>query len=745
MNKGKKLASDMKFYLDYSKYDKVNQRAETWEDSVTRVMDMHRNNPKFATAFQNERFTHLFEKAEQAYKDKKFLGSQRALQFGGEPIMKHNAKLYNCTGSYADRPRFFQEALYLLLCGCGVGFSVQKHHIDKLPDIAPRTKGTKTIIVEDSIEGWSDALGALMSSFFVGKVPFPEYRGYIVHFDYSLIRPKGAEISGGFKAPGPEGLRASMLKVEELINKALREGSRLKPIHAYDIIMHASDAVLSGGVRRSATICLFSLEDEEMMQAKTGNWRYENKQRERSNNSVVMVRDEITKEDFERILESTKQFGEPGFVFVDHRDVCFNPCVEISFWCYNDKGESGWQGCNLTEGNGDYCTSPEKFYEVCEVSAVLGTIQATYTEFGYLGKVSEEIFEREALLGCSFTGWMNNPKVMLNEEVMRKGAQIVKEINVEMAQILGINPAARATCVKPSGNSSVILGTASGCHAEKFEQGFRVIQMNKFSEIAKYLATNYPQIIEEGVYSRDETDYAVFCPVVNRSSSILNKDLMGVDFLEVVKKIQNAWVDEGTTVERCVKPFLRHNVSNTVTVADWEPIGDYLYENRMHFTAVSFMNDFGDKDWNQAPFTTVLKPEEIFEKYGEASFFASGLIIDGLHSFEGDFWKACDCVLDKEKAIKIDGTRIAVLVKKDWLRRAKQFAKRFFRGNLKEMTYCLKDIHLYHKWVKINREVMKDDIDFSKLDLKPEYIDVDTTGAVACAGGQCELPDYLLQ
>jgi len=357
---GKQLASDIKFYLDYSKWKDAEERYETWEESVDRVMDMHRNNPKFAEAFKDKWFQERFDSATESYKSKLILGSQRALQFGGAPMMKHQMRMFNCLGGYMDRVEAFQECMYLLLCGCGVGFSVQKHHIAQLPNIKKRTKGTKTFVIPDSIEGWSDALGILMSSYFEEDASFPEYAGYIIKFDYSLIRPKGAKITGGFKAPGPDGLKASLEKIEALIEKTLNEGNeRLKSIVIYDIVMHASDAVLSGGVRRSATICLFSPDDDDMMTAKTGNWFSENPQRARSNNSVVLLRNETTFEQFQAIIEKVKQYGEPGFYFTDNLDAATNPCVEIGFYPKTKVGKSGWQGCNLVEGNGSKCNTKE--------------------------------------------------------------------------------------------------------------------------------------------------------------------------------------------------------------------------------------------------------------------------------------------------------------------------------------------------------------------------------------------------
>ena len=365
--------SETKFYEGYSRWDDTKERYESWDDSVSRVMEMHRD---FYEEKMSPELALLIDEAEASYKLKYALGAQRALQFGGDQLLKHMMRMYNCTSTYADRPRFFSELFYVLLCGAGAGFSVQKHHADKMPDIAERKKQAKGWVVEDSIEGWADALGALMSSYFVGGGQFPEMEGRKVYFDLTHVRPKGAMINGGFKAPGPEPLRRALDKIEHLIQSQVLNGAtRLKPIHIYDIAMHGSDAVLAGGVRRSATICLFSVDDEEMISAKTGNWFVDNPQRGRSNNSAVIVRDEIKREDFRDIMQSIKEFGEPGFFFVDDKDITTNPCVEIGMFPQID-GESGWQGCNLTEINGSKCTSKEEFFKACRTGAIMGTLQA---------------------------------------------------------------------------------------------------------------------------------------------------------------------------------------------------------------------------------------------------------------------------------------------------------------------------------------------------------------------------------
>jgi len=327
-NIGKKMLSESKFYMGYSRWKEEEGQYETWDESVERVMDMHRE--KFKDVMSPE-LEEAMQFAEQMYKEKRVLGAQRALQFGGPQIFKHEARMFNCVSSYVDRPEFFQECMYLLLCGCGVGFSVQKHHIAKLPKIKKRyEKKSKVFTIPDTIEGWADAFGVLLSSYLEDNAPFPEYQGCQVHFDFSKVRPKGSYISGGFVAPGPDGLRNSLVKCEELYENEVKDSKEpvnIRPIVAYDSVMHMADAVLSGGVRRSATICLFSKDDEEMLNAKTGDWFVSNAQRGRSNNSVMLKRDEVTREEWAHIMKSVKQAGEPGFIFTDSLEHTYNPCV----------------------------------------------------------------------------------------------------------------------------------------------------------------------------------------------------------------------------------------------------------------------------------------------------------------------------------------------------------------------------------------------------------------------------------
>jgi len=725
--------SQTKFYDSYSRYVDDENRYESWDESVDRVMSMHRGyyKDKISEALEKE-----FTKATVAYKEKRVLGAQRALQFGGDQLLKHQMKMYNCTSSYVDRASFFGEYFYILLCGAGAGFSVQHHHVNKLPAVQERKKQAKGYIVEDSIEGWASALDVLMSSYFVEGGTHPEFEGRRVFFDLTNIRPKGAKISGGFKAPGPDGLRQALDRIEYLIQGVVmgsKEPVQLRPIHVYDIAMHCADAVLSGGVRRSATICLFSPDDDEMMNAKTGNWFTDNPQRARSNNSAVIVRKETTKEQFMNIMDSIKQFGEPGFVFVESTEHTTNPCVEIGMFPQID-GQSGWQGCNLTEINGGQCVDEESFYKACEAAAILGTLQAGYTNFTFLPDTTKAIFDREALLGVSITGWMNNPDILFDSKILERGAEIVKETNKRIAELLGINAAARTTCVKPSGNASVLLGTASGIHAEHSERYIRNVQLNKDSEVAQVIAKNNPEMVEDSVWSANGTDWVVSFPITPKTGSILKDKLIGVKHLDLVKKAQNHWVNAGKNPELCADPTVSHNVSNTILVEDWDDVAEYVYSNRDHFAGISFLSTSGDKDFNQAPNTEVIDAEKMVEKYGVAAVLASGLVVDGLAAFD-DLWAACMTAQGYGEDISAENSKNTL--KKDWVRRFESFADKYLEGNKKKTEYCLKDAHLIHKWQKIERSYQQ--IDWISELSEKKFTDVDTLGAAACAGGACEI------
>jgi ribonucleoside-triphosphate reductase (thioredoxin) len=750
MQKGKKFLSDLKLHSDYFKWLEDKGRYETWEDACENIIDGHRK--KYVN--YKKTVEPYLESALESMKDQAVLASQRNLQYRHEQIMKHNTRMFNCTSGHIARNRVFQEIFYLALSGCGFGGGLSIPFVNNLSKIQKRTLGTKTYVIEDSIEGWANSLGVIMSSYFVDEQPFPEFAGYEVKFDYSQIREKGAFISGGFKAPGPEGLKQSLEKIEALIEKWLtNEGNKIRPILAFDIICHSADAVLSGGVRRSALNMIVDPNDTEMIHAKTGNWRNENPQRGRSNNSVLLLRSEVQKEQFNYLVQLNDGANDIGFVFANSWFDMFNPCFEIlkipvldtvdfskikyddvEEYVKNNKEKFGIQGCNLTEINAEKATTKDKFLKACKDASILGTLQAGYTSFPYLGETSRKIFEREALLGVSITGWMNNPK-LFNAELLEEGAQMVKDTNKEVAAVIGINQAARTTCVKPSGNASVVLGTASGIHPEHSEKYFRIMQLNKESNTAKWLVDNMGFLLEESVWSSTKSDYVVFVPVENPKVGLFKKDMKGIKHLELIKLVQQHWVNAGTNHELCAYQGVNHNTSCTVIIDDKDAIVDYIWEERDFFTAVSFMSDYGDKDFNQAPFTSVLNLEDIIEQYGKGSILASGLIIDGLHYFNQNLWLACDTLLDR--SITLTGTREQVLLKEYWLSRAKKFAKNYFKGDMKKMVYCLKDVHLFYKWETITRQFKE--VNFGEILDRPQYKDISDFAAQACSGGSCEI------
>ena len=719
------------FVSKYARWIEKENRRETWREAVDRVKNM------MHTHYAELSVTEDIDWAYDLMFKKKVLGSQRALQFGGEPILKRHAKIYNCTSSYCDRLRFFQECFWLLLCGSGTGFSVQKHHISKLPSLShtkkDKRKGVKYKI-EDSIEGWADSLGVLLSSYFnkPSESKFSEYKDQYIVFDYSNIREKGAQLSSGVgKAPGFEPLQNGLEKIRELLEACVeRKQKKLRPIDAYDIIMHSSDAVLSGGVRRSASLALFSADDEEMAKAKTGNWYVDNPQRARSNNSALLLKDDTSYEDFAELMESVKQFGEPGFIWSDSTEMTFNPCVEVGMWPVDEKtGKSGWQGCNLSTINCSSVVDEEDFYERCRAAAIIGTLQAGFTNLEYLGKITNSIFEREALLGVSLTGIMEKHDLVLTEKVLKKGAKIAVETNKELAKKININQAARVTCLKPEGTSSSMLGTSSGIHPHHAKRYIRHVQANILEPPYQYFKSYNPQACEKSAWSANDTDEVVKFPIEVPDGSKLKNQLPAVEMLGVVKDAQKNWVHSGKNRSLCTQDFLSHNVSNTVTVQpdEWEDVTKFIYNNRKFFAGISLIPQSGDKDYPQAPFTTVYTSREIVKEYGDAGLWCSGLIELGLNAFNNNLWAACDYMtLNQESDDDNDNKKLFAL-------KMHRFAKKYFNDDLKRLTYCMKDVYNWKIYCDLYSSFSK--VDYTQL-LETED---NTTGIeeISCAGGAC--------
>lgn len=413
-----------------------------------------------------------------------------------------------------------------------------------------------------------------------------------------------------------------------------------------------------------------------------------------------------------------------------------NTGVEIGMLPVTATGESGFQMCNLTEINGAKCTTVEKLLDACRAGAILGTLQAGYTNFTYLSKATQQIVAREALLGVSITGWMNSPDILFKPENMIAGAEVVKQVNKEIAEMIGINAAARTTCAKPSGNASVLLGTGSGIHGEHSARYFRHVQMSDTDSTISLLIDQNPAMVEDSVWSANGTDKVVAFPIITKPGSIFKSDLLGVKQLDYVKLAQQYWVETGTNLHLCTDPKLRHNISNTITVDDWDEVEQYIFDNRKWFAGISLMAAAGDKAFPQAPFTEVLTMEEITARYGDAALFASGLIVDGLDAFDNNLWNACNTAVDPDM-YPYQPNKRTLLLQKDWHRRANKFALNYFGGNVVEMTCCLKDVYNLHKWKNIEQQLKS--IDFASAMSKQIYTDVSTMGAQACSGGVCDI------
>jgi ribonucleoside-diphosphate reductase alpha chain len=566
----------------------------------------------------------LIRSAFAAVDAKEVLPSMRSLQFGGEAIEKNNARIYNCSFSYCDRVEFLREAFWLLLCGTGTGFSVQKHHVAKLPALAQQSgDDVRPFLIPDTIEGWADAMHHLLMAHIAGARTI---------FFFDLIREEGTPLkTSGGKAPGPEPLRLCLSACEKILLGAA--GRQLSTVESFDLVCHAAKAVLSGGIRRSACITLFSPDDDGMINAKTGQWFVENPQRSAANISALLLRSQATREQFQRIFEAQKEFGEPGFYFAESTEYGCNPCCEIGLHprvllteasvaklrAYGYAGEltlgdwlSGWQVCNLTTMAGSQAQTPERFFALCAHAAVIGTLQAAYTAFGYLGAVSQVITENEALLGVSICGVLDNPTVLLEPAVLETGARIVRETNAAVAAALGINPAARLTAVKPEGTSSLLLGSGSGIHPHHARRYFRRVQSNFHEPVFQHVAAANPGMVETSVYDPNgRTKVLTFCAEAP-AHALLKAEVSALKLLSIVALVQKHWVQEGRS-NQTFSPGLHHNVSNTVTVCadEWTDVANFIWDRREQFTGVALLQEFGDTAYAQAPLQAVTTPEDI--------------------------------------------------------------------------------------------------------------------------------------
>lgn len=567
-----KILSEITVYMKYSKYLPELNRRETWEELVTRNKQMH-----------IKRYPHLESEIESAYQfvyNKKVLPSMRSLQFGGKPIEISPNRIYNCAYLPIDDYRAFGESMFLLLGGTGVGYSVQKHHVEKLPEIyKPNPKKNRRYLIADSIEGWADAVKVLVKSYFTGGSSFT--------FDFSDIRHKGARlVTSGGKAPGPQPLKECLMKLQGILDSK-EDGDKLSSIEVHDMVCHIADAVLAGGIRRAALISLFSADDEEMIACKSGNWWENNPQRGRANNSATLMRHKLTREFFMDLWKRVELSGagEPGIYLTNDKDWGTNPCCEIAL--------RPFQFCNLCEVNASDITSQEDLMERVRAAAFIGTLQAGYTSFHYLRPIWQRTTEKDALIGVSMTGIGSG--VVLGYD-MKAAAKAVKEENARVAELIGINKSARTTTVKPAGTTSLALGTSSGIHAWHNDFYIRRIRVGKNEAIYSYLAINHPELIEDE-YFRPHDTAVISIPQKAPEGAIMRFE-SPFQLLDRIKKVHLEWVKPGHRSGNNT-----HNVSATVSLKDdeWDLAGEWMWENRDHYNGLSVL-PYNGGTYIQAPF-----------------------------------------------------------------------------------------------------------------------------------------------
>lgn len=681
--------ADLAPYISTSKYARHIEhleRRETWAESVDRMIRAHR-----AKYSEKQISDPELQDVQDAIVDGEILPSMRALQFLDEALIGRgqDQKVYNCCFSYVNRVEFFPESMMNLLCGSGVGASVQRQHVKQLPTIhKPKREHVESYVVPDSIEGWADAIGVCVRQYFVPGMPR-------VVFDFSEVRAKGSKISSGVgRAPGPDGLFKAIMKINGVFLSALEKGqTRLRTIDAYDVLMHLAEAVLSGGVRRSATICLFSADDEEMRDAKRGNWLDENPQRQFSNNSALILRSNPGP--YWNVTEAIKAFGDPGFYFVDDLEHGTNPCAEIGLYAWDDMGNPGWQFCNLASVNMAKVRDGDHFLKLCQLAARVATLQAGYTDFAYLGDVSERITRREALIGISMTGMCQRGDFAFDPNLLRLGADAVKMENERMARKLGINPAARTTCVKPEGTGTMAIGAlSSGAMALQSRRGIRNVIAKKTEHPAQHFAKHNPV----GARERNEDDLVLSFPY-ELEGGIVADDESVADQLDKIMLIKRAWVDAGRRENMQASPGLSNNVSNTVNIRsdeEWAEAFETIFEARDVFGGIALFPSVGDLNFEHAPFVSVYDIDELKAMYGD----------DVVHE------------------------AVSLLIEEPFVELTRDPNK---RSKVDEVALRLRD---WHRWNDLRMQWQS--VDYTTMQ-ETDDSQITLNQTVACAGGACTL------
>ena len=577
MNKSAEILSKITIFTKYARYRDHLGRRETFEEIVDRNKEMH------LRKFHNNK--EIIQDIERIYEDfvktKKILPSMRSLQFGGEPIEVSPNRIYNCCFMPVDDFRAFSEAMFLLLGGTGVGYSVQKKHIAKLPAVRKPLK-SRRFLITDSITGWADAIKALIRAYIEGLS--------LPNFDFRDIREKGAPlITSGGKAPGAQPLKDCLHNIKKILD-AKEDGGYLSTLEAHDIMCFIADAVLAGGIRRAACISLFDMDDEEMLTCKFGNWYELNPQRGRANNSAVIVRHKVKKRDFMKLWERMRASGcgEPGFYFTNNADWGTNPCCEIAL--------RPFQFCNLCEINMGDVVSQEDLNERAKAAAFVGTIQASYTDFHYLRDIWKTTTEKDALIGVSGTGIASGA---YKNYSLRDAAGIVMEENARVADIIGINHAARGTCVKPAGTSSMALGQSSGIHGWHSQYFIRRMRQGKNEALYMFLKKYHPELVEDD-FMKPQTDAVISIPIEAPKGAILRTE-SPIDLLERVKYFHDEWIEPGH-----VKGDNSHNVSATISIKDgeWDEVGKWMWNNKDSYNGLSVLPWDGGS-YVQAPFEEI--------------------------------------------------------------------------------------------------------------------------------------------
>jgi ribonucleoside-diphosphate reductase alpha chain len=577
MDLGLEALSKITVFSKYAKFIPSKNRRETWDEIVDRYEDMMTKKYPF--------LTEAIVETAKMIRDKKILPSMRALQFAGPAAEVNNARIYNCCYLPIDSLHSFSESMFLLLGGTGVGYSVQRHHVSELPDITKPGKA-RNYLIEDSIMGWADAIKVLMKAYLEG--------GFMPKFDFRAIREKGATlVTAGGKAPGPEPLKICLTHVQAVLDRK-QPGETLSSLECHDILCHIANSVLAGGIRRSAMISLFDHDDEEMITSKYGNWWETNEQRGRANNSAVLPRGKVSEETFMSLWKRVEASGsgEPGIYWSNNQDWGTNPCCEIALRPY--------QFCNLCEVNVSDVTDQEDLNARVAAAAFFGTLQAGFTNFHYLRPIWAKTTQKDALLGIGMTGIGSGEILKYNLEI---AADVAKSVNRMITEKTGTNEAARITCIKPSGTTSLVLGTASGIHAWHNDYYLRTMRFNKNEDIAIYLMENHPELCEDDVLRPTDT-VCVRIPVKAPEGSIFRTET-AFDTLERVKKFSTQWINNGH-----INGDNTHNVSATVSIKDdeWPSVGQWMWDNREFYNGLSVLNYWGGS-YQQAPFEDITEEE----------------------------------------------------------------------------------------------------------------------------------------